>query len=202
MTFYPVASFQGLTLNNHRLKVGWGKNLGPRPPALALSIHSGATRNVYIGNIEDFKAFSGERLKRDFGEFGDIELMNFLKEKQDSPFSSLTSYAYHLPTRNCAFVNYTNILNAIKAIEGIKIKPNYMNLRIAHGEDRCANPPRSGPQASGMKRKTSGNTTVGVNDGIVDGDHIRENGLGLAINVSEDALSVKDGGEEVLNMNA
>ena len=81
MTFYQVASFQGLTLNNRRLKVGWGKNSGPLPPALALSVHSGATRNVYIGNIEDFDAFSEERLKRDFGEFGDIELVNFLKEK-------------------------------------------------------------------------------------------------------------------------
>lgn len=81
MTFYQVASLQGLTLNNRRLKVGWGKNSGPLPPTLALSVHSGATRNVYIGNIEDFEAFSEERLKRDFGEYGDIELVNFLKEK-------------------------------------------------------------------------------------------------------------------------
>ena len=63
-------------------------------------MHSGATRNVYIGNIEDFDTFSDDKLKRDFGEYGDIELVNFLKEK------------------NCAFVNFTNISNAIKAIEG------------------------------------------------------------------------------------
>lgn len=84
MTFYQVASFQGMTLNNRRLKIGWGKNPGPLPPALALSVHSGATRNVYIGNIEDFDAFNDERLKRDFGEYGEIELVNFLKEKWDS----------------------------------------------------------------------------------------------------------------------
>lgn len=70
-----------MTLNNRRLKVGWGKNAGPLPPALALAVHSGATRNVYIGNIEDFEVLNDERLKRDFGEFGDIELVNFLKEK-------------------------------------------------------------------------------------------------------------------------
>ena len=103
--------------------------------------------------------------------------------------------------RNCAFVNYTNISNAIKAIEAIKIKPDYANLRIAHGKDRCANPPRSGPQASGMKRTASGNTAVGVNDGI-DGDHTGEGGLGLAVNVSEDALDIEAGGEEVLDVNA
>lgn len=139
-TFFQVASYQGMTLNNRRLKIGWGKNSGPLPPTLALSVHAGATRNVYIGNIEDFETFTDDRLKRDFGEYGDIELVNFLKEK------------------NCAFVNFTNISNAIKAIDGVKNKPEYANLRIAHGKDRCANPPRSGPQgASGTRRSASGN---------------------------------------------
>lgn len=80
-TFYNVASYQGLMVSNRRLKMGWGKNSGPLPPALALAVHSGATRNVYIGNIEDFETFTEDRLKRDFGEFGEIELVNFLKEK-------------------------------------------------------------------------------------------------------------------------
>jgi len=142
-TFFQVASYQGMTLNNRRLKVGWGKNAGPLPPSLALAVHSGATRNVYIGNIEDFEVFNEEKLKRDFGEYGDIELVNFLKEK------------------NCAFVNFTNISNAIKAIDGIKNKPEYANLRIAHGKDRCANPPRSGPQGgSGGRRAASGNASA------------------------------------------
>lgn len=44
-------------------------------------MHGGATRNVYIGNIEDFEMWTEDRLKRDFGEYGDIELVNFLKEK-------------------------------------------------------------------------------------------------------------------------
>ena len=141
LTFFQVASYQGLTLNNRRLKIGWGKNSGPLPPALALAVHSGATRNVYVGNIEDFDTFTEEKLKRDFGEYGEIELVNFLKEK------------------NCAFVNFTNISNAIKAIDGVKNKPDYANLRIAHGKDRCANPPRSGPQggSGGMRRSASGN---------------------------------------------
>ncbi len=48
---------------------------------MALQIQNGATRNVYIGNIEDFDVFNEEKLKRDFGEYGEIELVNFLKEK-------------------------------------------------------------------------------------------------------------------------
>ncbi|KAI0359526.1 hypothetical protein OH77DRAFT_1434665 [Trametes cingulata] len=138
LTFFQVASYQGLTLNNRRLKIGWGKNSGPLPPALALAVHAGATRNVYVGNIEDFDTFTEEKLRRDFGEFGEIELVNFLKEK------------------NCAFVNFTNISNAIKAIDGVKNKPDYANLRIAHGKDRCANPPRSGPQGGSGGRRNGG----------------------------------------------
>ncbi|KIY46099.1 hypothetical protein FISHEDRAFT_47922 [Fistulina hepatica ATCC 64428] len=143
-TFFQVSTYNGLMLNNRRLKIGWGKNSGPLAPSFAMAVHAGATRNVYIGNIEDFETFTEERLKQDFGEFGEIELVNFLKEK------------------NCAFVNFTNIANAIKAIEGIKSKPEYSNLRIAHGKDRCANPPRSGPQGGpGGKRQTNGNHSHG-----------------------------------------
>ena len=45
-------------------------------------------------------------------------------------------------------------------------------MRIAHGKDRCANPPRSGPQggAGGAKRSSSGNGVV------IDG--LSANGMG------------------------
>ncbi|EGO00565.1 hypothetical protein SERLA73DRAFT_50777 [Serpula lacrymans var. lacrymans S7.3] len=164
-TFFQVASYQGLTLNNRRLKIGWGKNSGPLPPTLALAVHSGATRNVYVGNIEDFESFNEDRLKRDFGEFGDIELVNFLREK------------------NCAFVNFTNISNAIKAIDGVKNKPDYTNLRIAHGKDRCANPPRSGPQG-GSRRSTSGNGPTPID--ALNGDIKEEPDVSEAILLGED----------------
>ena len=168
LTFFQVASYQGLTLNNRRLKIGWGKNSGPLPPALALAVHAGATRNVYVGNIEDFDTFTEEKLKRDFGEFGEIELVNFLKEKCVSSLplplvcfvvcvlvGRVLNEVWWL-CRNCAFVNFTNIANAIKAIDGVKIKPDYTNLRIAHGKDRCANPPRSGPQGGSGGRRGGG----------------------------------------------
>jgi hypothetical protein len=39
-----------------------------------------------------------------------------------------------------------------------KHKPDYSNLRIAHGKDRCANLPQSGPQGGGaMRRLALGN---------------------------------------------
>lgn len=60
--------------------------------------------------------------------------------------------------RNCAFVNFTNIANAIKAIESIKLKPEYGNLRISHGKDRCANPPRTTGATTGGGPLSAGPT--------------------------------------------
>ena len=65
-----------------------GSGLDARALTRTRTLHSGATRNVYIGNVEDFDKFNEEKLKRDFGEYGDVELVNFLKEKCVS-FSSI-----------------------------------------------------------------------------------------------------------------
>ena len=98
-------------------------------------------------------------------------------------FRSEFHFNFFCHARNCAFVNFTNISNAIKAIDGIKSKPEYANLRIAHGKDRCANPPRSGPQGgTGSKRTPTGAGTnagevTAVNgDGIDDGTEAFLNG--------------------------
>ena len=91
-------------------------------------------------------------------------------------------------TRNCAFVNFTNISNAIKAIEGVKNKPDYANLRIAHGKDRCANPPRSGPQGGsggGMRRSASGSNNASAVSPKVE---VTEDGVaGASYEFGEDA---------------
>ena len=71
----------GLTINSRRLKVGWGKHSGPLSPALASALHAGASRNVYVGAITDFETVNEEKLRKDFSEFGEIEMINFLKEK-------------------------------------------------------------------------------------------------------------------------
>ncbi|GAA5889044.1 hypothetical protein JCM5296_007148 [Sporobolomyces johnsonii] len=125
LAFYQTASFQGIALHNRRLKVGWGKHSGPTSPGIAMVVQAGGSRNVYVGNIEDFEVYSEDKLRKDFGEYGEIELINSLKEKQ------------------CSFVNFTNITNAIKAIEGIKQHPDYQHLKISYGKDRCGGAPRA-----------------------------------------------------------
>lgn len=105
--------------------------------------------------------------------------------------------------RNCAFVNFTNISNAIKAIDGIKNKPEYANLRIAHGKDRCANPPRSGPQGgSGNRRTASGNGPANSHDGGVsaNGDVADASGDAYANGAQEgDAQEMNIDGEVHVN---
>lgn len=121
-SFYALSNLQGLMIHNRRLKIGWGKHSGALPPAIALAVSGGASRNVYIGNLDD--GWSEERLRQDFTEYGEIELVNTLREK------------------SCAFVNFTNIANAIKAIEGMRGREEYKRFKINFGKDRCGNPPR------------------------------------------------------------
>jgi len=121
-SFYALSNLQGLMIHNRRLKIGWGKHSGPLPPAIALAVSGGASRNVYVGNLDE--TWTEDRLRQDFSEYGEIELVNTLREK------------------SCAFVNFTNIANAIKAIEAVRGKEEYKRFKVNFGKDRCGNPPR------------------------------------------------------------
>lgn len=122
--FFAMCQLHGLTIHNRRIKVGWGKHSGPLSNALSLAVSNGASRNIYIGNINDFEYFNTEKLREDFSTFGEIEQINYLEAK------------------NCAFINFVNIANAIKAIDGIKSFKDYKTLKINFGKDRCGNLPR------------------------------------------------------------
>lgn len=130
-SFYALSNLQGLMIHNRRLKVGWGKHSGALPPAIALAVSGGASRNVYIGNLDE--SWSEDRLRQDFSAYGEIELVNTLREK------------------SCAFVNFTNIANAIKAIEGMRGREEYKRFKINFGKDRCGNPPR---QVNGNQQRS------------------------------------------------
>lgn len=125
-SFYALSNIQGLMIHNRRLKIGWGKHSGALPPAIALAVSGGASRNVYVGNLDD--SWTEERLRQDFSEYGEIELVNTLREK------------------SCAFVNFTNISNAIKAIEAIRSRDDYQRFKVNFGKDRCGNAPRQNNQ--------------------------------------------------------
>jgi len=123
--FFAMSQLHGLTIHNKRIKIGWGKHSGPLSNALTLAVSSGASRNIYIGNIDvENPKFSKESLRERFTEFGEIEQINYLLEK------------------NCVFINFTNISHAILAIDKIKIDEDFKDLKINFGKDRCGNIPR------------------------------------------------------------
>ena len=123
--FYAMSSLHGLTIQKKRCKIGWGKHSGPLPNALALAVGNGASRNIYIGNInmENKEFFNEENLRKIFRQYGEVEQINFLPEK------------------NCCFINFTNISNAILALDKIKSIPEFKDLKINFGKDRCGNVP-------------------------------------------------------------
>ncbi|BFZ54401.1 hypothetical protein PYCC9005_001436 [Savitreella phatthalungensis] len=128
VAFVALSGMQGLVIHNRRLKIGWGKHSGPLPTSIALAVGAGASRNVYVGNIDE--DVTEAQLHADFAEFGEIELVNTLREK------------------SCAFINFTHLTSAIRAIEGIKQKPGYAQpskIKINFGKDRCGNPSRKIP---------------------------------------------------------
>lgn len=159
-SFYALSNLQGLMIHNRRLKIGWGKHSGALPPAIALAVSGGASRNVYVGNLDE--SFTEERLRQDFSEYGEIELVNTLREK------------------SCAFVNFTNIANAIKAIEAIRGKEDYRRFKVNFGKDRCGNPPRQLQQQSQQQQsqqQSQPSRTDGVNSpASAGGQHSSQNG--------------------------
>lgn len=79
--FYSTALQLGLQLRSCRLRVGWAKEEPTISPSLLQAIHAGTTRNIYIGGIKDFELYNEQKLRADFGTFGEIEMVNFLRDK-------------------------------------------------------------------------------------------------------------------------
>ena len=153
-SFFALSNMQGLMIHNRRLKIGWGKHSGALPPAIALAVSGGASRNVYIGNLDE--SWTEERLRQDFSEYGEIELVNALRVK------------------SCAFVNFTNISNAIKAIEAIRSREDYQRFKVNFGKDRCGNAPRqnnqSHHQAQQQQSGVQGRDSIGSPSLIMNGN--------------------------------
>ncbi|KAJ3186179.1 hypothetical protein HDU85_007619 [Gaertneriomyces sp. JEL0708] len=128
--FYNRGMMEGVVLKGKRLKIGWGKPSSV-PTGVATAVSQGASRNVYIGAIDD--QVTEDRLRKDFADFGDIELVNII------------------PDKNIGFVNFVDIMSAVKAVENMKGHPDYAQYKINYGKDRCGNPPRP-PRESAAAR--------------------------------------------------
>lgn len=117
--FYVFSNLQGLMIYNCRFKIGWGKYFGVFFFVIVLVVSGGVLCNVYVGNFDEI--WIEDRLRQDFFEYGEIELVNMLCEK------------------SCVFVNFINIVNVIKVIEVVCGKEEYRKFKVNFGKDCCGN---------------------------------------------------------------
>lgn len=77
--FHADATIKKLQLHGQELKIGWGKP-SPVPPQVALSIsQSNASRNVYIGNLDE--GMTEEQLRDELSRFGLIDQVKIVRDK-------------------------------------------------------------------------------------------------------------------------
>jgi len=138
-------------LHDHDLKIGWGcvpsSSLALDPPAapadsrrrplplacskpsavsanvLAAVQQSGATRNVYLGNLDE--EVTEQTLRDDLSRFGPIDQVKIVRDK------------------NIGFVHFLSIATAIKVVQNLPQEPGWVGRRVAYGKDRTAYVPKN-----------------------------------------------------------
>jgi len=132
-----------LHIKKRIVKVGWGKVSSQLNQQVAKAVQNNASRNGYLGNINE--TITEEKLKQDFSEYGEVELINII------------------PDKNIAFVNFTDILSAVKAVEGIQNNEDYKTFKVGYGKDRCGNPPRERFKKNNENRMNNSSTPTNSN---------------------------------------
>jgi len=149
LAFYIYASVHGVWANRRRLHVAWSKNAEHLPPILAEAVQKGASRCVYVGNIENWETFSEERLTRDFANFGVIEHARFLRDM------------------NAGWIHFENLYDAVKAVTRLGERLEYTEIRLGYGTDRCARMPR--PRVEYGRSSRYDDNNVGTSSAVLAG---------------------------------
>lgn len=117
--FHSDAILKKLNIKGQDIKVGWGKP-SQVPTSVQLAVQqSGASRNVYLGNLPE--DISEQELRDDLAKFGPIDTIKMVREK------------------NIGFVHFLSIGNAVKAVAQLPQDPKWQPpRRVYYGKDRCA----------------------------------------------------------------
>ena len=117
--FHSDAILKKLSIRGQDIKVGWGKP-SQVPTSVALAVQqSGASRNVYLGNLDE--NVTEDELREDLSKFGPIDTVKIVREKA------------------IGFVHFLSIGNAIKAVSQLPQEPKWQSpRRVYYGKDRCA----------------------------------------------------------------
>ena len=97
-------------------------------PFIANAINNdGATRNVYIGNLTQLnRHISTEFLSSELTKFGIIDKIDLIDKGTGEEKEVF------------AFVHFTNVASAIKAVEQLSFSSEWENCKIFYGPDRCS----------------------------------------------------------------
>ena len=117
--FHSDAILKKLAIRGQDIKIGWGKP-AQVPTSVAVAVQqSGASRNVYLGNLDE--SVTEADLREDLGRFGPIDTVKIVREKA------------------IGFVHFLSIGNAIKAVSQLPQEPKWQApRRVYYGKDRCA----------------------------------------------------------------
>ncbi|RCK55209.1 hypothetical protein Cantr_04202 [Candida viswanathii] len=141
-----------LVIHGYEINVGWAKQQsGPLHRDIMLAVTAGASRNVYIGIPNpgsELTLPSEEELRKDFSNFGSMEQINFIHN------------------RECGFMNFLHIADAIKVVTSFEFEKEeclrrlmkncrleteqeieefynkYRDFKISFAKDRCGNSPK------------------------------------------------------------
>ncbi|KAG0002788.1 hypothetical protein BGZ65_002325, partial [Modicella reniformis] len=116
-SFHRDGAIQKFRLAGREVRVGWGKPSSV-PPQVLQAVQQGATRNVFLGGVDD--SITEDGLRADFADFGTIDKIKIMREK------------------NIAFVHFTSIASAMKAVANLSNDPRHTGRRLNYGKDRCA----------------------------------------------------------------
>merc|ERR1711971_616931 len=108
--------------------------MAPMTPNLLNFIHAGATRNVFIGRLQEETA-AGD-LQQELRRFGEIEKVDVLMKKQ------------------IAFVHFYNLMSAVECVGKLRnsTESKWLRRTINYGPDRCDDRKKSGRKNSGRLR--------------------------------------------------
>jgi len=97
--FVAAAQQNPIQLANQPIRVNWAKSTPIHPEMLA-QIRQGATRNLFVGNVEDH--ISEDNLREVFAPYGDLDSIVVLRPKK------------------IAFVNFAALKSALKARDALQ----------------------------------------------------------------------------------
>ncbi|CDR37535.1 CYFA0S01e11628g1_1 [Cyberlindnera fabianii] len=123
-------------------------------PFISYAVNNdGATRNVYIGNLDSLgKLVTQDFLRTEFSKFGIIDKIDLVKKPRSTSEKPETNDSNDETTINgddekssseeqaeiFAFIHFTSIASAIKAVEQLSLNTFWQPCKIFYGTDRCS----------------------------------------------------------------